>query len=412
MTQQGARIADGLRLLVFLILAAALAVLQLDKASEQNGSVASLVPAGLGGFADAKVAANSLESDHAKAGDRLEHLLRHRPMEAAHLSNFAVWAAEEDDPRAGPALSSAAKRGWRDRYTQMVVLASAVAEGKVDVAAARLDALARLKLDQQSIDTALSYLLQSEQGRQAVATRIAESDYLLRRFVNYARSTRPLGREVIETFALVSEAHADMGCDVYGGMTSAVLESGRVDYLGQVWPGPCAQREAADFAFGAKQEDDEGQPFAWKLIRSAGLSVNSGSEEGTLTVTNRDPIRRPFARRFHVLDAGQYEVVVSAKSIKGNPAGFRQASVAIDIHCFTPDVENRPRIFHAEEEGSYRVEITNACPIQMSTLSVSRGTAENVGVSVRPIVQASLSANALGPIISPSGKYPLRIAGR
>ncbi|MFW2351277.1 hypothetical protein [Qipengyuania sp.] len=412
MTQRGGRIADGLRLLVFLILAAALAVLQLDKASEQNGSVANLVPAGLGGFADAKVAASTLESDHAKAGARLEELLKHRPMEAAHLSNFAVWAAEEDDPRAGPALSSAAKRGWRDRYTQMVVLASAVAEGKVDVAAARLDALARLKLDQQSIDMALSYLVQSEEGRQAVASRISESDYLLRRFVHFARSARPLGPDVIDTFAMVAREKPDLSCHTHGEMASVVLNSGKAGFLERVWPARCAKSPTGDFAFDGTKEEKDWEPFAWKLIRSAGLSTRSGTEEGTLTVTNRDPIRRSFAHSSHVLEPGLYAVAVSTKAGQTNTPGFRQATVALDIHCITPDVENRPRIFHAEEEGTYRVRIAQDCPIQSMVLSVSRGTAENVKVEVKPSVRTSFAPVTRAPVTSPAGDQLQRIARR
>ena len=147
----------------------------------------------------------------------------------------------------------------------MVVLASAVAEGKVDVAAARLDALARLKLDQQSIDTALSYLLQSEEGRQAVASRIAESDYLLRRFVNFARSAKPLGSDVIDTFAMLSREKPDMSCQVHGEIASAVLESGKAGFLKQVWPERCAKGATADFAFHATQNEEDWEPFAWKL---------------------------------------------------------------------------------------------------------------------------------------------------
>ncbi|WP_370030239.1 hypothetical protein [Qipengyuania mesophila] len=383
MTQREGRIADGLRLLVFLILAAALAVLQLDKASEQNGSVANLVPAGLGGFADAKVAASTLESDHAMVGTRLEELLKHRPMEAAHLSNFAVWAAEEDDPRAGPALSSAAKRGWRDRYTQLVVLAGAVTEGKVDVAAARLDALSRLRFDQEAVEIALAFLLKSEEGQAAVALRIAESEFLMRRFIAYANSHKPIEPGVISSFWQASKINPNLDCNIHYGLTISVLESGDPEYLPQVLPKRCAKHSPTDFGFSRKLiEVNEGLPFAWKMVRSPGLSIRPGEREGALTLSNSDPIRRIFARRYQVRNSGRYRLTISSVASGASSVSDGRAELSLDVHCITHEMENRRRIFHAEEEGVYLLYIPSLCPVQVFTAAVSRGSVENVKIEL------------------------------
>ncbi|MBX7500033.1 hypothetical protein K3181_01085 [Qipengyuania sp. YG27] len=359
--------------------------MQIDKAAERNGAIANLVPAGLGGFADAKLTANQLEINSAEAGRRLVALLRNRPIEASHLSMFAIWAAERDDPRAALALASAAKRGWRDRYVQLTVLASAMDQGRIDVATARLDALARLKVDQEAIDLAISSLIRSKKGRKSFAVRMQESEYLRTRFTSYVSRTRPVGSEIVETLALAAKLDPEMDCELHGTVATAALKSGRPQYLPQVWPARCASKIPQGLAFDATFKNTKGLwPFSWQAIRQAGTTITTGVEDGTVTLSNRDPLRRPFARRFDAAEPGRYILRISDKKVPASASGFRKATVVIDVHCISPREDGGPRIEHFEGEGDFLLNVPPACPVQAMVASVTRGKVENVRIELVP----------------------------
>ena len=134
----------ALRIAVFAVLGSLIALFQIDRASGNRPELAVIIPDGLGGEADLVKAKATLNTDPVLADKPTRDLVAKRPIPAEHLSLLALYLVETDQPQlAGQALTEASKRGWRDRYTQVTVLGSALANGNPMAAAQRLEALIR-----------------------------------------------------------------------------------------------------------------------------------------------------------------------------------------------------------------------------------------------------------------------------
>lgn len=141
-----------LRGALFLAIAAVAVVSQIDRSARVRPALIAYVPEGFGGFADEKAARLLSVTDPESAMARGEALLRQRPIEAANLSAYALAAVEADEvAQAGQALTLAAQRGWRDSYTQVTVIGSALTNQQWEVAAQRVDALARMRREEEAV---------------------------------------------------------------------------------------------------------------------------------------------------------------------------------------------------------------------------------------------------------------------
>lgn len=370
-----------LRVAAFVMLAALATIFQLDRHSRTRLTLMAYVPPDLGGFADANAA--RLLAVHAPdmAVARAESSLRHRPIDASTLSSFALAAVEGDDvDRAGQALTLAAQRGWRDTYTQVMVVGSAIGAENWEIAAQRIDALTRLRREQEAIFGSLSLMLQSEGGRLALADRLSESYPLVYALADFIGAYPDYGEEVSKVFVL-SEAKGDtMDCSRFTRVTRTLLARNQGSSALTVWPERCMDGSGRTLAFSPSSDAED--PFAWTFPSIPGVSVRHG--EGSVTVRNRDPLRRQFAYRYITLPQGQHRLRLIYDMRQGARPGMAagNASVQISLRCDRTSRSAFNNLIAQEYEAEIAFEVPDECPTQFLAFSVSKGTVENLSIEI------------------------------
>lgn len=373
----------GLRIVLFLGMLVVATVFQLDRHSSTRMTLMAYVPPGLGGFADAKAARVLALHAPEMAVERAEASLRHRPIDAGTLAAFAMAAVEADDvKRAGQALSLAAQRGWRDTYTQVMVVGSALTEEKWVVAAQRIDALARLQREEEAIFGSLSLMLPSKGGREALAARLGESNPLVYALADFIASYPDFGPEVAETFVLAQASGDEMPCSSFSRVTRTLLARDKGEAALSVWPERCfgESNRTVAFAFDGSEED----PFSWTYPSSAGLSVSRGDAEGQLKVRHRDRLRRLFASRYLTLAPGSHRLTLqreddgsSSRRMSAGPA-----KIQVDLRCDRSSTSAYAALVSAQYEDAIDFVVPEDCPTQYLALSTSNGTASNLVISI------------------------------
>ena len=286
-----------LRGVIFLLVAGAALVIQLDRSSRIRPALIAYVPAGLGGFADEKAARLFAVDFPDQALKRGEALLRHRPVEAANLSAYALAAVEGDRPEeAGQALTLAAQRGWRDTYTQVTVVGSALANQQWEVAAQRIDALSRMRREEEAIFGTISLLIGEEEGRQALADRMIESRPLTATVVEFLRANPDFGSRVAETFALTEGRDAALACEDHAKVVRTLLANSLGVEALSVWPERCHGDEQASYAFIFADPDERPFAFETRWINLATVPEFESADLGRLSANEWLVRTVPFTR--------------------------------------------------------------------------------------------------------------------
>lgn len=371
------------RFIVFLALFALAAVFQLDRHSRTQTRLIPYVPAGLGGFADANVARLLAIAAPQTAMDRAAASLRHRPVDGGNLSAYALAAAEADElDLAGQALTLAAQRGWRDTYTQVMVIGSAMTGGNYEVAAQRVDALARLRREEEAVYGTLSLLLVEEQGREELAKRLSHSIPLASEIHEFLRAYPDYGPEVAQTFSLALRDRGVLECELLAPVASALLlnEMG-ADAL-RMWPEDCQRQETGSYAFAPASAERD--PFAWTYPSAAAVSVRTGSEPNLVEVRNRDPLRRPFASRYVVLDEGIHRLTLDAKVGETRPGSLRarQAEITVLLRCDRKGGRSAGALISQTYESQIEFTVPEDCPTQYLALSLGQGRVEDLSITI------------------------------
>ncbi|MBX7457231.1 hypothetical protein K3152_03130 [Qipengyuania sp. 1NDH17] len=384
MSGRPARIAGwALRIAVFLVLAGIIAVFQVDRASRDRISLLAWVPPGLGGFADGNIARPLALVKPDMAVERATATLKHRPVDAGNLAAFAVAAIEADDEaRAGQALSLAAQRGWRDTYTQVMVIGSALASQRWEVVAQRIDALARLRREEQAINGFLSLTVREDEGRRAIAKRMAESEPLVEAVTGFLDSYSEYGPEVAQTVAYAEEEGA-LECERLARVARLLLSESRADEVLGFWPQRCdSGGEGMGFAFADNQAD----PFTWQFPSQAGVSVRPGNEDGTLTARNRDPLRRRFASRYLLLEPGSYTVRLeqSQKSGTAYSSPGRPAEVQVFVRCVRPEEGASAVLLNEPYADGLLFVVPESCKTQHLSLTLGKGRVTDLAIQLSP----------------------------
>lgn len=363
------------------MLGALATVFQIDRHSRTRLTLMAYVPPNLGGFADANAA--RLLAVHAPdmAVERAESSLRHRPIDASTLSSFALAAVEGDDvDRAGQALTLAAQRGWRDTYTQVMVVGSAIAAENWEIAAQRIDALARLRREQEAIFGSLSLMLQSEGGREALADRLSESYPLVYALADFIGAYPDYGEDVSKVFVL-SEGRGDpMDCSRFSRVTRTLLSRNQGSAALSVWPDRCMGGTGRTMAFTSTSDVED--PFAWTFPSIPGVSIQH--REGSVTVRNRDPLRRQFAYRYVTLPPGPHRLRLNYDLGQGETPGMAagNATIQISLRCDRTSRSAFNNLIAQEYEAEVAFEVPEECPTQFLALSVSKGTVKNLSIGI------------------------------
>ena len=372
-----------LRGAVFLAIALVALVAQLDRSARIQPALIAYVPAGLGGFADETAARLLALTDPKTAMARGEALLRQRPIEAANLSAYALAAVEADETaKASQALTYAAQRGWRDPYTQVTVLGSALAGKQWDVAAQRVDALARMRREEEAVFGTISLLINEPDGRRALSQRMAESPPLVTSIADFLRANPTFGPAVADTFVLTRGQETALECEDYARVVRTLLGNAQGSDALKVWPEHCMTREdkSTQFLFA----EDMTSPFAWTFPSGAGISIRSGDGEGSLDVRNRDPLRRQFAFRYVTLPAGTHTLSLLRSDESGvrRPGAGPSADVSILLRCDRIGGNSGGALIGEVYRGPSQFTVPADCPAQFLALTASQGRIEGLKIEI------------------------------
>ena len=372
----------ALRIAIFLVLAGIVAVFQVDRASRDRVSLLAWVPPGLGGFADGNIARPLALVKPEMAVERATATLRHRPIDAGNLAAYAIAAVEAgDEDAAGQALSLAAQRGWRDTYTQVMVIGSALSTERWEVAAQRVDALARLHREAEAINGTLSLLLQQEGGRRELAKRMPSSLPLVDSVSVFLEDYPEFGPEIADTFVL-AEGEGELACEQHARVARLLLANDLSDAVRRLWPARCAGEagQGLGFAF----VDTRSDPFAWHFPSQAGVSVREGKQPGTLAARNRDPLRRRFAYRYVMLPQGEHTLRLERQDRSGTlpVGGSIPAELSVAVRCVTSGDGGSGALFNGRYEDPVRFVVPQGCETQNLSLTMGKGNIVDLAITV------------------------------
>lgn len=365
-----------LRVGVFVLLAGIIGLFQMDRASAERASLAEIVPIGLGGEADRKRAQIYATSDPEIADEATRQLLRHRPIPATHLSLRAYTLVENDRiQEGGEALSVAAKRGWRDRYTQVMVLASALANDNWLAAAQRLEAMMRGRDEWQIQIAAARQVLEIEDARKVFAERFLESPQLSNHLTNLVQRDRTLAPDAARTFIDARAQGAEVPCEEAATIGHNLLVLTEVDLALGLWLDGCGSREELD-DFRLQFGDEDGGPFAWQFQRGDGVATKPGREDDSITVVNRSPASKLVAFRYAVLGEGSHRFRLDYDQQESGRVGGNGETELL-MKCGNREsplfIQNE-----ANAEGEYLFVVPEDCPLQFLGLTTRRGRASDL----------------------------------
>ena len=365
------------RVAVFAAVAVPISLGGIDRASGSRPSLARLLPEGLGGEANLVRSQAILNADPARADAVTKALVLQRPIPATHLSLRALYLVENDRPQeAGGALTAAAQRGWRDRYTQVTVLGSALASGQPVVAAQRLEALMRNREEWPVLALAAEQVMNDPAARQAFAGRIAESPGLSTQLVQIVQRYGELAPVAAETFLAADAAGAPVPCEDAGYVSRRLLAAGTGDLAGRLWYANCGKEGASDLAF--RYTADQAGPFDWQFERGNGVATRPGSEDGTLNTVNRSPVRRMVAYRYASLPAGRHAFRLESRQAS-RAADRRGAEIEMTMKCggrqSTQMLEDLSPL-----DDQFEFDVPADCPQQVLAITSGRGRTSDLKI--------------------------------
>jgi len=374
----------AIRLALFFAIGALLVLVQVDRHARIKPGLASMLPEGLGGFADERIVEQLAVEDPERALRRADALLRHRPTDAHHLGLFALASVEAgQSEQAGEALSLASQRGWRDSYTQVSVAGSALAQGQYEIAAQRIDALARLRNEQGTLFAAIRYMLDEPDGRMELARRLVVSAPLSSALSEFTRANEDMGGEVAAVLAATHATGNGISCANYSRTVRALLAQSQGAAALRAWPSRCGgSAEGGALAFSYSSDDTD--PFAWTYPAAGGISIDDGEKRGTIDIRNRDLLRRTVAYRYVVLEPGRYEIAIARSAPQGRAAlgSNRQADLSVLLRCDRRGGEASGALVNGAIDEAASFDVGEDCPIQYLALSASQGRADDVRIRI------------------------------
>ena len=354
---------------------------QLDRGARDNPALVNLVPAGLGGFADQRRVAALIDDDASAAASLAEGIVAHRPIDVDHLAQIALVAVEQGDTElAAEALTEAAKRGWRNDYVQITVLAAAALQGQSEQAAQRLDALSRTEASDDVIFRAIEALLLQPGTAREIGPLIAQSPFLARAMIRYTDVAPAQADDVARIVAQLDDPDDALGCEGRARLGYGLLAKGNA--LGEkVWPAAC--RDKSQSALGFAYAEIKYDPSAWVFPKSGSVSLRM-REEGGITVENRDFLRRLAAWKFLTLKPGNYALSLErADTGSSAPTGRRRAEVFASIRCLDQEGREARTVGDLSKGQFLQFEIDEQCPVQRLRVEVGRGRVDDLRLHLR-----------------------------
>lgn len=328
-----------------LALAALLAVgVQLDREGRRNPSAAMLVPPPLLSSSLQPLAQSAYGGKHVDAGLAYARaMVRRRPVPAEGLGLLAYGELEKGNKDAAlRAIIRSGDRGWRDRFTQEMLVMLALQAEKWDIAAQRTVALWRIGINDDRIKGMTAELLSRPKGADAFAAQVGREKYWANAFLPW--SGLAIGPDALRKVAgSMASRGARVDCAALSPRTLALVRMGRAEAASILWRDLCAKgrfTEPTAFAFREDLGDDAPiGPFDWQYPEEPGLerTFTQGKGGTVLHYRNREPLRSVVAKRNALLKPGNYAAYLDGAARA--EAGFRP--IVFQIICYARDGSGR-----------------------------------------------------------------------
>lgn len=319
-----------------LLVAVAAVGLQMDREARKHPAIAAMVPPLFRGYALDAMARNAYRAGDNKQGLAYSRdLVSRRPVPAeglALLTNGLLLSGQGE--AALPVLLLSAQRGWRDWFTQRLVIGSALQAGEPVVAAERL--LALWRQGDQSLQTRnlTISVLATRGGQDAFARGIVENDHGWgTTFIIWGVDNLPR-RAVFVIAASMARKRVDVKCARLSDAAGKWVRVGYAATATVLWSALCAKGRMPDLAnFGFRPGVEPVDPFDWQFPDRAGVDTElERTVDGTtLHFTNFGQFRAIVALRNAALPPGRY---VARIDIEGG-FGIDTRPLFLQITCFS-----------------------------------------------------------------------------
>ncbi|TYC85095.1 hypothetical protein [Novosphingobium sp. BW1] len=303
-------------------------------------------------------------------------LVARRPYPSAGPALLTQGLAMDGQSEAAiEALIVAATRGWRDFYTQILMVQSSIGVGDGVTASQRLIALWRAGMRDDLTMSLTSQMLQLPGGSEAFVEGLVEADDKVRNdFFRWALDKGLPGAVLVPLGEKVARSQAGVDC---GALLSSVRGYGRGGHFRSasgVWAMLCGDNDASrssDLAFRSKS-DPEG-PFDWSYPGAPRLEVEpvQSGEGVSLRYENAEHVRAILARRVVALAPGKHTVRVRAE---GRDAQI-PAALTLQVRCYSAAGERQDTAPISLRHGTVQFEVPeDSCPGQELVLMAGFGS--------------------------------------
>lgn len=359
---------------IILLMALVATGVQVDREARTNQTIAAVVPSAFAAYALETLARQAYASGDTISGlAYAQTLVRRRPVPAESLAllSYGLIATGKDEA-ALPVVMLAATRGWRDFYTQRLMISSATPAGEHEVAAQRLLALWR----QRDTNPQTLYLTQNALADRATlgqfgrGTGAADASWSTD-FLVWATDYLPAS-SVLSTAALMVRNRVTIDCQPVSAAIGRYARAGQGTAATALWSGLCANGPitgASDFAF--KSSSQAAGPFDWQFPDQAGLAVDlvEGTKQTVLHYDNQERTRAVLASRNSALQPGSYSARVEFED-----KAIGASSVIMQVTCYSANATLMPaaRLLLDRRENMFQIP-SRGCVGQRIAIIAGRG---------------------------------------
>ena len=344
-------------------------------------------------------------ADAARQGEALVSRDPFNPAAPALLG--AARASLGDAEGAEAAYRVARQMGWRDDLTQRYWRDRALERGDYITASAHVDALLRQRPDLLSDRDLLDPLERSDQGQQALATRlVARPDWL----IFYMADVWDTPRDILLIRAAVLGRAARLGvvggCEPAGKIAFRLAQFGEAAVASRLWHEHCPAAGTGlvtDGNFAGATFSPTISPFDWQFVSNSDVDTafapapkdGNGGVGQWLTISTSAPFTRIVASQFIIVPAGAYRLSWASRGHTGADTPMVQASLdcAMNSDNWLPaTLDSRSQRWQAE------VTLGDSCAGKWLNFAVRPGVTAGAGVRGGDV---SLGAVRLEPLAKP-----------
>ncbi len=307
---------------VMLAIAVIAVGVQLDRQARYDPALGALVPEAFRWDALAALARSAFDRNNSREGEELaRELVERRPVPAESLSLYATGLlANGKSDMAASILQVAADRGWRDRFVQHVVIASALQNDQPTVAAQRVVGLWRQGERAAWLKDLTRTTLSERGGLAAFAAALSEGENDFgANFLVWSAGSLPitLVDRLAQDFA---KSGARFDCTWFSRESGRLVREGKHHSAMIIWNAFCAGTHHIainDFRF--VDTEDEPGPFDWRYPENAGVDIQLSDLDGQvfLHYSNTQPVYHVIAQRYAALAPARYDLRVDETGAAG-----------------------------------------------------------------------------------------------